>query len=218
VSSAIVVGTGPNGLACAAALARDGVEVTALEAADEIGGGTRTSELTVPGVLHDECSAVHPMGFGSPFLSSLGLERHGLEWRWPEIDLAHPLDDGSAAVMLRSIDDTASALGGDGDAWRRLFGAPSRTFEALNEDLLRPILHVPRHPIGLVRFGAAAAMPIATVARMWRGEHAPPWAWRSCARAMPSAGPLRAAGRSRSPTRWRRSSASTAARSRPGPG
>ncbi len=95
VSSAIVVGPGPNGLACAVALAREGVEVTVLEAEDEIGGGARSGEATVPGVIHDFCSAVHPMAVGSPFLNSLGLERHGLEWRWPEVDCAHPLDDGT---------------------------------------------------------------------------------------------------------------------------
>lgn len=172
MSNAIVVGSGPNGLACAAALATEGIEVTVLEAAEEIGGGARTSELTIPGLLHDECSAVHPMASGSPFLRSLGLERHGLEWRWPDVDLAHPLDDGSAGVMLRSIDDTAAGLGEDGAAWRRLFGAPAGAFEALNDDLLRPILHVPRHPISLVRFGLAASMPIAALARAWSGPHA----------------------------------------------
>jgi len=172
VSSAIVVGSGPNGLACAAALATEGVDVTVLEAEETIGGGTRTSELTIPGLLHDECSAVHPMASGSPFFKALELERYGLEWRWPEVDLAHPLDDGSAGVMLRSIEETASGLGDDGDAWRRLFGAPSRAFEALNEDLLRPILHLPRHPVSLVRFGVAAAMPIAAVARIWNGPRA----------------------------------------------
>jgi phytoene dehydrogenase-like protein len=172
VTSAIVVGSGPNGLACAAALATEGVEVTVLEAAEEMGGGARTSELTVPGLLHDECSAVHPMASGSPFLRSLELDRYGLEWRWPEVDLAHPLDDGSAGVMLRSIDETAAGLGEDGATWRRIFGAPSRVFKALNEDLLRPILHVPRHPISLVRFGVAASMPIAALARAWRGSQA----------------------------------------------
>lgn len=172
MSSAIIVGSGPNGLACAAALATEGAEVTVLEAADDIGGGARTSELTIPGLLHDECSAVHPMASGSRFFRSLELERHGLEWRWPQVDLAHPLDDGSAGVMLRSIDDTAVGLGDDGAAWRRVFGAPSRTFEGLNDDLLRPILHVPRHPISLVRFGAAAAMPIAALVRAWKGPHA----------------------------------------------
>jgi phytoene dehydrogenase-like protein len=172
MSQAIVVGSGPNGLACAAALARAGVQVTVLEAEETIGGGTRTSELTLPGLLHDECSAVHPMAVGSPFLRSLDLERHGLEWRWPEVDLAHPLDDGTAGVMLRSLEQTAAGLGEDGKAWQRLFGTPSRSFEALNEDLLRPILHVPRHPIKLVRFGLGAAMPVAGLVRAWRGPQA----------------------------------------------
>ena len=172
MSSAIVVGSGPNGLACAAALGTEGVDVTVLEAADAIGGGARTSELTLPDLLHDECSAVHPMASGSPSFSALALDRHGLEWRWPEVDLAHPLEVGSAGVMLRSIDQTAAGLGADGAAWGRLFGAPSRAFESLNEDLLRPILHVPRHPIRLARFGLAAAMPIAAVARVWKGPHA----------------------------------------------
>src|SRR5205085_7639576 len=102
-----------KGLACAAALAREGIEVTVLEAEGTIGGGTRSAELTVPGLLHDECSAVHPMGPGSELLGSLGLESHGLEWRWPEVDLAHPLDDGDAGVMLRSISQTADGLGPD---------------------------------------------------------------------------------------------------------
>ncbi|MEO8091698.1 MAG: NAD(P)/FAD-dependent oxidoreductase [bacterium] len=168
MSDAIVVGSGPNGLACAVALAREGVRVSVLEAAETIGGGTRTSELTVPGVLHDECSAVHPMAVGSPFLRSLGLDRHGLEWCWPEVDLAHPLDDGSAGVMLRSIEATASGLGGDGRAWRRLFGSAAEHFDQLNEDLLRPILHIPGHPIRLTRFGIPAAMPATVLARVWK--------------------------------------------------
>ncbi|MDQ3936030.1 MAG: FAD-dependent oxidoreductase, partial [Actinomycetota bacterium] len=91
MSEAIVVGAGPNGLACAVALARAGVRVTVLEASDTVGGGARSGELTVPGLVHDHCSAVHPMAVGSPFLRSLELERHGLEWRWPEVDCAHPL-------------------------------------------------------------------------------------------------------------------------------
>lgn len=167
MSTATVVGSGPNGLACAVALAREGVEVTVLEAEEGIGGGTRTSELTVPGLLHDHCSAVHPMAVGSPFLNSLDLGRHGLEWAWPEVDLAHPLDDGSAGVMLRSIDDTAARLGEDGPAWRRVFGPPSASFDRLNEDLLRPVLHPPRHPIRLARFGLAAVTPASVLARAW---------------------------------------------------
>jgi phytoene dehydrogenase-like protein len=165
VSSAIVVGSGPNGLACAVALAREGVEVTVLEAAETIGGGTRTGELTVPGVLHDHCSAVHPMAVGSPFLNSLELERHGLEWLWPEVDLAHPLDDGTAGVMVQSIEETAAGLGEDGAAWRRLFGSSSAHFQALNEDMFRPLLHVPKHPIRLMRFGLAAAAPAKVLQR-----------------------------------------------------
>jgi phytoene dehydrogenase-like protein len=172
LSEAIVVGSGPNGLACAVELARSGVAVTVLEAADRIGGGTRTSELTVPGLLHDECSATHPMAAGSPFLNSLDLSRHGLEWRWPEIDLAHPLDDGSAGVMVRSIDETARGLGEDGAAWRRVFGSSSAHFEALLEDMLAPIVHFPRHPLRLARFGLAAAAPATVLARSWRTPQA----------------------------------------------
>ncbi len=172
MSQAIVVGSGPNGLACAVALAREGLGVTVLEAAPTIGGGTRTSELTVAGVLHDECSAVHPMAVGSPFLNSLDLDRHGLEWRWPEVDLAHPLDDGSAAVLKRSIAETASGLGADGRRWQRLFGAPSRSFELLTDDLLRPIQHLPRHPLKLARFGLPAALPATVLARPFKTPQA----------------------------------------------
>jgi phytoene dehydrogenase-like protein len=172
LSEAIVVGSGPNGLACAVELARNGVEVTVLEAAERIGGGTRTSELTVPGLLHDDCSATHPMAVGSPFLRSLDLERHGLRWLWPEVDLAHPLDDGSAGVMVRSIEDTARGLGEDGPAWRRVFGSPSAHFDQLLEDIMKPILRVPRHPLRLARFGLAAAAPATLLARSWRTPRA----------------------------------------------
>jgi len=172
LSDAIVVGSGPNGLACAAALAREGVRVTVLEAEETIGGGVRSGELTVPGLIHDLCSAFHPMGYASPCFRSLGLERHGLEWRWPEVDLAHPLDDGTAGVMVRSIDDTALGLGEDGDAWRRVFGSPAGSFDALNEDTLRPVLHLPRHPLALLRFGLPAAAPATALARAWRTPQA----------------------------------------------
>ncbi len=165
MSDAIVVGSGPNGLACAVELARNGVGVTVLEAEETIGGGTRTSELTVPGLLHDDCSATHPMAVGSPFLNSLELERHGLEWRWPEVDLAHPLDDGSAGVMVKSIDETAERLGKDGAAWRRLFGSSAAHFDALIEDIMRPVVHLPRHPFRLARFGIPAAAPATLLAR-----------------------------------------------------
>lgn len=168
MSTATVVGSGPNGLACAVALAQAGVEVTVLEAAETIGGGTRSAELTVPGVIHDVCSAGHPMAAASPFFRSLGLERHGLTWCQPEIDLAHPLDDGSAATMVRSLEETAAGLGEDGPAWRRLFESPAAHFDEINEDGLRPILHLPKHPLRLARFGIPAAAPATLVARRWR--------------------------------------------------
>ena len=97
-----------------------------LEAADEIGGGARSSEAIVPGLLHDHCSAFHPMAVGSTFLNSLGLDRYGLQWRWPEIDCVHPLDGGDAGVLWRSLDDTAAGLGGDGPRWRRHSAGPPR--------------------------------------------------------------------------------------------
>jgi phytoene dehydrogenase-like protein len=172
VSEAIVVGSGPNGLACAAVLARAGIEVTVLEAEATIGGGTRTSELTVPGVLHDECSAVHPMGVASPLFASLDLAAHGLHWCWPEVDLAHPLDDGSAGVMVRSIERTAAGLGADGRAWRRLFGRSAAGFAELNQDLVRPVAHLPAHPMRLARFGLAAAAPATLLARGFRTPQA----------------------------------------------
>jgi len=172
VGTAIVVGSGPNGLACAVALAREGVAVTVLEAAETVGGGAQSAELTLPGVLHDRCSAIHPMASVSPFLGSLGLDRHGLEWRWAEVDCAHPLDDGSAGIMLRSIEATADGLGDDGGAWKRVFGAPSESFAALAPDLLRPIQHLPRHPLRLLGFGLRAAAPATLLARAWSGERA----------------------------------------------
>jgi phytoene dehydrogenase-like protein len=164
MSSAIVVGSGPNGLACGATLASRGVEVTVIEAAERIGGGTRTSEPTVPGLLHDECSATHPMAVSSPAVVGLELERHGLEWAWPEVDLAHPLDGGGAS-MLRSIEATAAGLGEAGGRWRRVFGRPAQDYDALTEDIYRPLLHFPRHPLRLIRFGLPAAMPARVLAK-----------------------------------------------------
>jgi phytoene dehydrogenase-like protein len=167
MSSAIVVGSGPNGLACAATLASRGVEVTVIEAAERIGGGTRSSELTLPGLLHDECSAFHPMAVSSPAVTSLGLglERHGLEWCWPEVDLAHPLDGGGGAAMLRSLEDTATGLGEGGRAWKRVFGPSAQGYDALGEDIYHPLIHLPRHPLRLARFGLLSALPASAVAR-----------------------------------------------------
>ncbi|HEY6729569.1 MAG TPA: NAD(P)/FAD-dependent oxidoreductase [Solirubrobacterales bacterium] len=164
MSSAVVVGSGPNGLACAAVLASRGVEVTVIEAAATIGGGTRSSELTLPGLLHDECSATHPMVVSSPAVASLELERHGLEWCWPEVDLAHPLD-GGGATMLRSLEATAAGLGEGGAKWQRVFGPPTKGYDALSEDFYRPLFHFPRHPLRLARFGLPAATPATVLAK-----------------------------------------------------
>lgn len=172
MSEAIVVGSGPNGLACAARLASRGVAVTVIEAEESIGGGARSAELTVPGLLHDVCSAVHPMSVGAPWLGELGLERHGLQWAWPEVDLAHPLDGGEGATLLHSIEATAAGLGGGGAAWRRIFGRPAQRYEAIAEDFLQPLIHLPRHPLALARFGAAAALPATALARGLREPRA----------------------------------------------
>ena len=172
VSTAVVVGSGPNGLAAAVALAKAGVQVTVLEAADEVGGGARSSEAILPGLLHDHCSAFHPMAVGSAFLNSLGLDRHGLRWCWPEIDCAHPLDGGDAGVLRRSLDDTVAGLGADGPRWRAAFGAPSARFDALAEDIMGPLLRVPRHPLALARFGVPTVLPASTFAKLFRTERA----------------------------------------------
>src|SRR5208337_2114175 len=137
MTTAIVVGGGPNGLAAALALAAEGVQVTVLEAAYEVGGGARSGEAIVPGLLHDHCSAIHPMAVGSQFLSSFNLDRYGLSWRWPEIDCVHPLDNDSAGVLYRSVEQTAAGLGHDGSPWRLAFGYPAARFDALSEDIMR---------------------------------------------------------------------------------
>jgi phytoene dehydrogenase-like protein len=165
MSEAIIVGAGPNGLACAAALAKAGMGVTVLEAAATIGGGASSSELTLPGLIHDDCSATHPLVVDSPGLRDLDLDRHGLEWAWPEVDLAHPFDDGTAAAMVRSIDETAAGLGVAGSSWKRAFGPPAAGFDALSEDIMEPFLRLPRHPITLGRFGIRAALPATVLAR-----------------------------------------------------
>jgi phytoene dehydrogenase-like protein len=163
---AVVVGAGPNGLAAAITLARAGLRVTVLEAADEPGGGTRTfRDPVVDGLVHDHCAAVHPFGIGSPYLRTLPLDRHGLEWLHPEIACAHPLDDGTAALLHRDIDATIAGLGEEGRWWRRLFAAPARDFDRLAGAFLAPLVRVPRHPLVLARNGPVALAPAALLAR-----------------------------------------------------
>lgn len=173
MTSAVVVGSGPNGLAGAIRLAQEGIEVTVLEAAGRPGGGARTSELTVPGLLHDDCAAFHPTGVGSPYLNSLGLERFGLEWLWPEIDLAHPLDDGRAGVIAKGeMARTAASIGTDARAWERLFAPFVRDFDKITAEVFQPLLHLPRHPFALGRFGTRALLPADRVVRRWDDEPA----------------------------------------------
>jgi phytoene dehydrogenase-like protein len=170
MTSAIVVGSGPNGLAAAVTLAAEGVEVLVLEAADTVGGGTRSSELTLPGLLHDECSAAHPLAVDTPFSRRFDLGAHGLTWRWPEVEYAHPLDDGAGAAAYRSVEETAAGLGRDGRRWQSLFGALAERFDDITADFLRPMLHVPEHPLKLTRFGLYSGMPAGVLARRWSGD------------------------------------------------
>ncbi|MGJ9422191.1 phytoene desaturase family protein [Aeromicrobium sp. CF3.5] len=172
MGTAVVVGSGPNGLSAAIVLAKAGLDVTVLEAADEIGGGTRTAELTLPGLAHDVCSAIHPMGVASPFMRSLDLERHGLQWAFPEVDAAHPLDGGRAGVLFRDLDRTARHLGPDGAAWRGLLEPLVAGADDLMSELLGPIIHVPRHPLTLARFGLPALLPATVLARRWKTDEA----------------------------------------------
>ncbi|HEY3550816.1 MAG TPA: NAD(P)/FAD-dependent oxidoreductase [Gaiellaceae bacterium] len=165
MSDAVVVGAGPNGLAAAIVLAREGLSVRVVEAAHSVGGGARSAELTLPGFVHDICSAIHPLGIASPLFRTLPLAEHGLDWVESPAPLAHPFDDGTAALLERSREAAASTLGDDAERWRRLFAPLARDAEPLLEDVLAP-LHLPAHPVALARFGARAAPPATTLARL----------------------------------------------------
>jgi phytoene dehydrogenase-like protein len=172
---AIVVGGGPNGLAAAIELGRRGRSVRLYEAADEVGGGARSAELTLPGFVHDPCSSVHPLSLGSPFLRTLDLGRHGLEWVQPDAPLAHALAAGRSVVLPRAIDDPAldEALGADAGRWRALMGPLAHEWERLAPAVLGPILRPPRHPLLMARFGAPSVLPATWLARLaFRGQAA----------------------------------------------
>ena len=170
---AVVVGSGPNGLAAAIHLARSGRSVAVYEANRDIGGGTRSAELTLPGFLHDVCSAFHPMAAASPFFRTLPLAEYGLRLIHPGAPLAHPLDDGTAVMLERSVDETAKALGEDERAYRSLMSPFIGSWSDLYGEVLRPILHIPRHPFLLARFGLTAIWPARMMVRRFRGERAP---------------------------------------------
>ncbi len=170
---AVVVGAGPNGLAAAIVLARAGLGVLVREAATEPGGGARTEERTLPGFRHDVCSAIHPLGIASPVFRSFELERHGLSWVNPPIPLAHPLDDGSAAILARDPEETGFSFGDERDAraWAHLFGPVAAGFETLVGEWLGPLRRT-AHPVALARFGLSALRSVEKVARRFRGPGA----------------------------------------------
>ena len=171
---AVIIGSGPNGLAAGITLAREGLRVLILEARDTPGGGMRTAELTLPGFLHDVCSAVHPMAGMSPFFKDLPLADYGLEWAHPEILLSHPLEGGRAASMWQSVDKTADGLpDGDGASWRRLMAPLVPQARGLFGDLLGPLPLFPKHPFALARFGLGAMRSAIGLARAkFRSEEA----------------------------------------------
>jgi phytoene dehydrogenase-like protein len=162
---AIVIGSGPNGLAAAIEIARAGRKVLVLEAEPTIGGGVRSAELTLPGFVHDVCSAIHSLAIASPFFRTLPLDAHGLRWIMPPLMLAHPLDDGTAATIAKSVDETAAQMGADGAAYRRLFGGIVDAWPKLETAILGPALRIPSHPFALARFGLSAIQPAAQLAR-----------------------------------------------------
>jgi phytoene dehydrogenase-like protein len=170
---AVVVGSGPNGLAAAITLARAGRSVLVVEAKDTVGGGTRTAELTLPGFKHDVCSAIQPLSIGSPFMRSLPLEKFGVRWVYPPAAFAHPLDREPAITLERSVDDTAAQVGPDGRAYRRLMAPLVSRWEDIVEDLLGPLPLPPHHIRSFLQFGLNALWPAAALARIaFRGERA----------------------------------------------
>ena len=169
---AVVVGSGPNGLAAAIAFAQTGRSVLVLEAQPTIGGGARSAELTLPGFTHDICSAVYPMAVGTEFLPSLPLDQHGLRWIEPPAAMAHPFDDGPPAILSKSIERTGATLGVDADAYAALVRPFVKRWNVLSTDAVAP-LHLPRHPILMAHFGLDALRSARSLARgKFRGERA----------------------------------------------
>ncbi len=168
---AVVVGSGPNGLAAAVALQKEGLSVLLLEGKDTLGGGMRSAALTLPGFTHDICSAIHPLAAASPFLQKLPLHDYGLEYIYPSVAAAHPFDDGTAAVLGGSVEETARLLGRDRDAYRQLLGPVVQDWPQLAADVLAP-LHFPRHPMLMARFGVKALPPALLMAKLFKDKEA----------------------------------------------
>jgi phytoene dehydrogenase-like protein len=168
---AIVVGSGPNGLAAAILLQQNGLSVLLIEGKDKIGGGLRTEELTLPGFKHDVCSAIHPLAAGSPFLQTLPLEQYGLEYIYPEISAAHAFDDGSAAILKKSIAETAASLGIDKHAYIKLMQPIAEDWPLIAPDILGP-LHLPHHPLKVAKFGLTALPPVTLLAEKFKTTQA----------------------------------------------
>lgn len=160
----VIVGSGPNGLAAAVALAQKGLHIKVFEAGDTIGGGARTRQLTLPGFEHDVCSAVHPMAVASPFFQALPLGDHGLEWIYPEVPLAHPLDDEPAVFLYHSLEHTAEELGADSRSYTKLFEPLVFNFERLIPQILAPFNPLPSTPLLMARFGLKALRPARSLA------------------------------------------------------
>src|SRR5215203_4079028 len=168
---AIVIGSGPNGLAAAITMQQAGLSVLLVEAKEQIGGGLRSAELTLPGFVHDVCSAIHPLAAGSPFFKSLPLEKHGLQFIYPAIAAAHPLDDGRAAVLHNSMQETAHALDEDGASYMKLMKPLVESWPRIVKDVLAP-LHFPKHPVDMARFGLKAVTPATQLVKRFHSKEA----------------------------------------------
>jgi phytoene dehydrogenase-like protein len=168
---AVVVGSGPNGLAAAITLQQKGLSVLLLEGKETIGGGMRTAEFTLPGFKHDICSAIHPLAVGSPFFQTLPLEQHGLEYICPEYAAGHPFDDGTAAILTSSIEETAKRLGADEKAYLKLMQPIVIDWPAMAPDVLGP-LRIPKHPLKMAAFGLKAISSATTLARRFKTPEA----------------------------------------------
>ena len=195
VLDAVIVGAGPNGLTAAAVLARAGLAVTVLEAAATPGGGCRSSEVTLPGFLHDRCAAVHPLAALSPAFAELGLAQHGLRWLHSPVALAHPLDHGRAAVLWSDLDRTADGLGADGDRYRRMLAPVVRNWPAIADATMGPLATVPHHPLAVARFGLRALPPATWVQQRWfrTEEAAALWAGSAAHAILPLSAPFTSA-------------------------